>query len=1010
MELKGKEALAIGKGKQKVYPLLYHQLRSSLFTATFAMVVLGALIYHVSEQTVLKTVQDSLKYHAEFRIDRIESLFNNEKAWLLQIAANRKLRRDLVRYLNDRDQQQEVHEGAEELIYEMRQIQRQNTLGTMRRGASMAPNRDLLIFDVESRLLASSAPDKYQIELGELVDSFLGDTPPPLVELMDRIKLSGKVEVSKYGFSYLAEQSMVWIGMPVYSPYQREMMAILVSPFPLEELRNLIESYSGLGQSGEVLVAHWRGEPSSGGLTFLNHFRNLERRQPDHDCIVLRERSSHQFPMTRALTMEDGDGWVLESSCRDAYAIWRWLPDLRWGLVVKQDREEMMAPVERLQLQIGLVSLGLFVFVFFMSFRQAKLLARPIVKLKDAVLNESISSYAPGKVREVNSLAKAFRNFSQEVINRSFLLEEQSKEMERSKQETDLIIEVMDEGLLVLNRDEEIIRSNPKVVSMTGIPQSELRGLHFGQLFDSKSMLANRTGEPVPVHVVRSRLNTHGLRSAAEVVVLSDLSEMLNAENAVRANRAKDQFLAMMSHELRTPLTSIIGYAEILGKSIADQLSEKQATMLHSIAVSGRTQLTLINDILDLSKIEAGKFEIVDEEYVLTALLDELDDIFSLRAREAGVAFLIKQEVQLEHQLVGDSVRIGQILMNLLSNAVKFTEQGQISLSVVLEQESQRICFKVEDSGFGMSPEVLDRLFKPFEQADNSITRKFGGTGLGLNISWNLVEMMGGEISVESEVGVGSCFTVKLPFRPSEKRVPDRVEHGSLSAQVQFQGRVLLVEDTPELQVLVEELLSTQGVEVVLASDGQEGVERALSEGFDLVLMDKHMPAMDGIEATQTLRLAGFNKPIYALTADMMKGQQEELIEAGCDGVLGKPIDETLLRKMLRNHLEQVEQSTAPAVEESSIDPVIARLKPLFLERLGELSAEISQALEVEDEKQLAELVHIVKGAAGSYGYGRLGDAAAEIDRMLKEQQEQEVIFKKIRMLLDMAQQIVSEE
>ncbi len=883
-------------------PLLYHQLRSTLLTILFAVTALGWLIYFVSERVVVDTVVDSLKYHAQFRINRIESMYEVERQALQQVANSRALRAALHGVIQSRPQQQTgddwVYMDSTEAI---QQIYHQTKLGSIRRELSLVINKDLLLFDLQGRFMTANTGDRYLISHGERLDELMVDTPSPLARMIQQVRQTGQAAVSRYGFSEISERSMAWIGVPVYSPYRKEILAVLVAPFPLQRFRDLMESYSGLGKTGEVLVAHWRDDKVRRGLTFLNHFREMERRQPDADCIALREQSPMQFPMTRALGQKDGDGWVLESSCREAYALWRWLPALGWGMVVKQDREEMMQPVEALKRQIVLASVVLFLFVVLLTYRRARLLSSPIERLRDSVVRDDINNHPISRVLEVNSLASAFQVYSEEVNERKEMLEQQSRELERSKQETDLIIEVMEQGLLVLNEEQRILRSNPKAVTLTGMGQRALFGKHIDELFDEQGQLCSTEGEKIPVRIARTQLQCTR-QGAAEVVVLSDLREILDAENAIRANRAKDQFLAMMSHELRTPLTSIIGYSEMLNRLITDKLTEKESGMLHAITVSGRTQLTLINDILDLSKIEAGKFEIVDEEYSLDALIHELKDVFSLRTQEAGVGFEVVQTFQPRHKLVGDPVRIGQVLMNLLSNAVKFTEQGEVTLMVSLDSGSQQIWFEVKDTGFGMSPEVVKRLFRPFEQADSSITRKFGGTGLGLNISWNLVEMMGGDIAVESAEGVGSHFTVKLPFRPSEQRIDEEAERNA-EERIQLRGTVLVVEDTQMIQLLVAEMIKRLGAEVVVADNGREGVDKGLAEEVDLVLMDKQMPVMSGVEATTALRKTGFSRPIYALTADVMKGTEEEMVAAGCDGVLSKPVEEKQLRRVLQRHL-----------------------------------------------------------------------------------------------------------
>ncbi|MBT7308895.1 MAG: response regulator, partial [Gammaproteobacteria bacterium] len=314
---------------------------------------------------------------------------------------------------------------------------------------------------------------------------------------------------------------------------------------------------------------------------------------------------------------------------------------------------------------------------------------------------------------------------------------------------------------------------------------------------------------------------------------------LIAAEDAQQASKAKDEFLASVSHELRTPLTVIIGNSEEL---LGSELSDSQRRLLHSVEVSARSQLSLINDILDISSIEAGKFKVEEAPYDLRALVDEVHDIFYSRASFAGLEFTTTIQQEFSHQLIGDGHRIGQILINLLGNAIKFTQQGEVILTVWGDNE---LHFRVEDSGIGISMEAQKQLFQRYEQADETISARFGGTGLGLNISYTLAEQMGGTIEVKSREGKGSCFQLNLPYRASEiKSDYSTMDKSSQLIQPSFSGRVLIAEDTPEIQLVVIRMLEAMGIEVLKANNGREAVESALSNHFDLILMDMQMPVM----------------------------------------------------------------------------------------------------------------------------------------------------------------------
>jgi CheY-like chemotaxis protein len=368
---------------------------------------------------------------------------------------------------------------------------------------------------------------------------------------------------------------------------------------------------------------------------------------------------------------------------------------------------------------------------------------------------------------------------------------------------------------------------------------------------------------------------------------------------ASEANRSKDEFLASMSHELRTPLTSIIGNTEFLTES---HLNEEQALLLRSINVSGHSLLSLVNDILDLSKIDAGKFEIDYAPFDLTSLLRNMEHIFSARARESGLELKVVQTHPAKYKLWGDGKRIGQILINLLGNAVKFTSQGKIELTV---WQDETLNFSVEDTGIGMSGEVLDRLFQPFEQADSSISRRFGGTGLGLHISWSLAELMDGEIEVSSTEGEGSRFVLKLPYRESTLIADQEGEGEESETRPRFRGEVLVAEDSLELQLLERKMLESFGVTVTMVGNGEQAVERVNQQPFDLVLMDMMMPVIDGVKATQILREQGHTIPVIALTANVMQKHRDLFRQAGAAGFLEKPIDQKQLTLILRQYLEE---------------------------------------------------------------------------------------------------------
>ncbi len=398
----------------------------------------------------------------------------------------------------------------------------------------------------------------------------------------------------------------------------------------------------------------------------------------------------------------------------------------------------------------------------------------------------------------------------------------------------------------------------------------------------------------------------HGYRGTG-----SDISERINHQLEIdrhrsEMERSKDEFFATMSHELRTPLTAIIGNSRHLLRSgvcgSSGCVQNDAMEIIRSIESAGESQLALVNDILDMSKIESGSFVIESGLYDLEELLKQVIAMLQLKAEESGLELKLQQHNRESCQLIGDRQRIEQILINLVGNAIKFTERGGVTLSSRIEGEM--LCFEVRDSGIGMSSEVVTSLFRRFQQADSSISRRFGGSGLGLYISKSLAEMMGGVIEVDSREGEGTTFALKLPYRPSDQPVSRQSQQQTEEAGVQqYHGRVLVAEDSDVLQMLERRILEGLGLEVELAENGKVAVEKARSSEFELILMDMQMPEMDGLEATTVIRQFNQTIPIVALTANVMQKHREAFENAGCNGFLEKPIDHNALVRMLGRYL-----------------------------------------------------------------------------------------------------------
>ena len=509
---------------------------------------------------------------------------------------------------------------------------------------------------------------------------------------------------------------------------------------------------------------------------------------------------------------------------------------------------------------------------------------------------------------------------------------------------------------------------------------------------------------------------------------------------AEAASRAKSEFVANMSHEIRTPMNAILGYSELLLDPSTSEDRRRECAL--AVRRNGKHLLQLINDILDLSRIEAGKLKVEIASVAPARILFDLAAMMRPRAVERGLSFELQFDGPVPESISTDPNRFRQILINLAGNAIRFTDRGGVRIvcrfPTHLTASDARLEVDVVDTGIGISSEQLGGLFQPFAQADGSATRRFGGTGLGLYISRRLAEALGGSIRVESTPGKGSCFTVSLPVgelqevrlvsdpQDESTALADEVDRLSpLPGEYALSNRrILVADDGRDNQYLISLFLTSAGAQVDVVEHGQAAIDRIRNAAredrpYDVVLMDMQMPELDGYAATARLRKDGFAGPIVALTAHAMAGDREKCLAAGCSDYLSKPVTRNNLLRTVAAHLAEegtleVPESRAdadgpeavtrfePIVSRFADDPRMAEAIGRFVTRLSERVGALLDAVQQGDRERLIREAHQIKGAAGGYGFDSLTDAARALEARLRDVDAAELALDDIEELVDL--------
>ncbi len=653
-------------------------------------------------------------------------------------------------------------------------------------------------------------------------------------------------------------------------------------------------------------------------------------------------------------------------------------------------------------------------------------------KANEAALEKTYTAYQTTRnlMLVLGIIATLLATLAVVLVSRRML--KQTRQTEAEKQKYQTLFETNSDAVIILD-DKGFIDCNPATLSLFGmdsvatflstpIPQlGTLVQANGASGYDHAMQaiaLARKQGHAAmdwqglrqDGSVFSAEIALHAMQLEGRPMIqaiMRDVSERQASEAAreaarqaaLQAARTKTEFVATVSHEIRTPMHGILGMSDLLLKTPLDSQQRDYALMLKN---SAGGLLNIINDILDFSKIEAGKLVIESVAFSPNALLQGLFDLFQARALEKNITLKLSLPGNSPPALLGDPTRLRQVLLNLLDNAVKFTPQGEVELSAAYQTDGNRsVCrFAVADTGIGVADDSIVQVFEAFSQADSSTTRLFGGTGLGLTISKQLAELMGGTLQVESRQGEGSRFTLELSLLQSALPMP---EPSAKTNALQLRGRLLIVEDHPVNQKLLAYQLTAMGLQHVLANNGSEALERYQTDTFDLVFMDWQMPKMDGLEATRRIRqMEGGNRhvPIIALTAHASPEFRKTCLAAGADDYLSKPYSESALAAHLSRWLAHAVDTPRPLAEspatEQSLDrdALLARYQNdhTLVNELISVFLSTTEASIDAIRKQLAEgntdacrkEAHALRGAAASVLAKTMQARAADLETCLR--------------------------
>ncbi len=940
----------------------HYSIRTKISIGLFLMALMVSLTMSITgllslKQSLIEETRDHLHSVVQLQERRIQDFLTLTQDRTNLVASRTQLRRSL---------KQQLETPAAEHVERMGRILRDAL-------KSIPDFRAIHILNREQRIVASTDPDQLGLER----------RPVRKGESSQQI--------------YIAADQSVMISMMKPLLLSGEHLGSLWIESAATGLKEISSDYFGLGYSGETVLGQRMNQDE---VRFLSQLRYDPSSGSGKGVNVQQDET----PIVRAVQGIEGfHEDVIDYRGVEVFVYTLPLPYLQLGMLVKIDQSEaLVAYHDQFTLQIKLIVLFL-ILGLLVSIPISRTISRPIEKLTQIVRrihqgerNLRVDYDADNFDSETEQLARTFNGLTDEMVG---------------------TFEAAPSGMVIADADGIIVRCNRELYRIFGYEDGELEGKaveallphrvrhqHVGHRADYKKQPEMRAmggqmelkalranGTEFPVEVGLAPIEGSKMLTLATVVDITERQELYQSnlearQQAEEATRTKSDFLANMSHEIRTPMNAIVGFTYL---ALQQEIPLKVRDQLQKIELSARTLLQIINDILDYSKIEAGKLVIEEVPFHLDEVLDNLVATASVLSRNKDIEIMLYRDSKLPGGYVGDPLRLGQVLNNLLSNAIKFTDQGMVTIRVhpveeiSLDSDKAVLRFDIEDSGIGMSREAIAKLFQPFQQADSSTTRKYGGTGLGLTIVGQLVEQMGGTVEVKSQEGQGSTFTVRLPLSVSKRVVNYRHYDRSVFEKL----RVLVVEDSEPMRELTEQMVRQFGCSCVSCSSGEEAIELARQghengKPFDFLLVDWRLPGVNGIDASrQILAMCTERRPVIILETayghELLRSQHGE---ADVDALLTKPVTASSLYDTMVQLMDtsQMEESS-PAAD--TTDPHYLSGMRLLLVEDNEINQEVATSM----LESVGAVVEIADN--GLEAVERLAERGSEFDVVLMDLQ-----------------------